>query len=115
MTQREFFNAIANADIADELKAYAVDAIAKLDTKNAKRASKPSKTAIANTPILENILAYLTAEDKTLTSPDIAVALGLTTAKASALCGQLAKEGKVTKSEVKVPKKGKLIGYTIVK
>ena len=51
MTQREFYNAVIATVDNDELKAFATEAIAKLDERNAKRASKESKTQIANKPI----------------------------------------------------------------
>ena len=48
MTQREFYNAVIadtkNADLAN----FAVEALEKLDARNAKRSSKPSKVQIAN-------------------------------------------------------------------
>lgn len=45
MTNREFFNAIINANVNDELTAHATAELAKLDKRNAQRSSKPSKTS----------------------------------------------------------------------
>ena len=39
MTNREFYTAIVNSDLSDEMKAFASEAIEKLDARNAKRSS----------------------------------------------------------------------------
>ena len=106
MTQREFFNAVIaetqNADLAQ----FAVEALEKLDARNAKRSEKPSKTQIANEPIIKAISKMLTSEP-TLAS-DIASALNITTQKASALVKKV--EG-VQVVDVKVKGKGTQKGY----
>ena len=53
MTNRDFYTAISNGMMNDEVKAFAVAAIEKLDARNTARKSKPSKTAEANAPIKE--------------------------------------------------------------
>ena len=40
MTQREFFNAVINNEITDEVITHANEEIAKLDTRNAKKSEK---------------------------------------------------------------------------
>ena len=112
MTNREFFNAIIEITVSDELKNFATEAIAALDRRNALRASKPSKTAIANAPIKEAIIAYLREHGQT-TASTLAIELGITTAKASALATQLKKEGLVTTAYVKVKGKGRVNGYSV--
>lgn len=112
MTTREFLNSIINAEISDEITAQAQDMLTKLDARNAKRASTPSKTAVANEPIKASIVAILGNEPKT--AAEIGAALELTTQKASALLRQLAEDGKVTVTEVKVKGKGKCKGYTVI-
>jgi len=112
MTNREFFTAITESAVSDELKDFAAAAIAKLDKRNTSRASKPSKTAIANAPIKEAIVAYLREHGQT-TASTLATELGITTAKASALATQLKKEGLLVTSDVKVKGKGKVNGYSI--
>lgn len=120
MTSREFFTAIAsNEAVSADLRDYATEQIAKLDAKNAKRSSKPSKTQVANEPIKAAILAYLIEKGKAETAPDIAVALSteeapLTHNKVSPLCRQLVAEGVLEQTEAKVPKKGTLKAYSVV-
>ena len=62
MTNREFYTAIVNGTLNDEVIAHASEAIVKLDERNAKRSSKPSKTQIANEPIIKAIRDILTDE-----------------------------------------------------
>ena len=112
MTYREFYTAIVNGEITEEVVAKATEEIAKLDTRNANRASRPSKVALANEPIKASILEFL-ANGETHIAKEIGEAVGITTAKASSLCGQLAKEEKVVASEVKLPKVGKRVAYTL--
>ena len=117
MTNREFYNAaikVFGADKANKaLVDFAVEAIAKLDKKNFQRSSKPSKTAIANEPIKARILDVLRESKTPLTAATIGATIEQSTSKASALCVQLAKDGKVDVCAVKVKGKGKVNGYTI--
>ena len=106
MTYREFYTAIVNGETSEEITAFAQTAIAKLDSKNANRNSKPSKVAIANEPIKEAILAYV-KENPNSISTDIGKAVNITTQKAATLCRQLTESGKLIGEEVKVPKLGK--------
>ena len=108
MTNREFYTAIVNSNVSDELKTFATDAIAKLDARNAKRASKPSKKSLENEPIKAKILEVLSTEPKV--ASEVAELVGISTQKASALLRQI--EG-LEVSEVKVPKKGKMKGYAL--
>ena len=113
MTNREFFEKIAkNETLAEEIRKHATEAIAKLDKRNADRKEKPSKTALANEPIKASILEYLVGKSEAVASA-IGEALGISTSKASALCGQLVAENKVVASEVKIKGKGKVKGYTL--
>lgn len=109
MTNREFFENIINGTINDEIKAHAEDAIKKMDARNAKRAGKPSKTAVANLPLIEEIKEVLTAEPQTART--IADKLDLSVQKASALLRQIVTNGDAFVEDVKVPKKGTQKGY----
>lgn len=85
MTNREFLNAIMNSNVADELKAHAENEIAKLDARNAKRSSKPSKTQIANEPLIAQIKEMLISAEEPLCSAEIAAGLDLTSNKVASL------------------------------
>ena len=111
MTNREFYNAIANGTMNDEVKAFAEEAIAKMDERNAKRSSKPSKTSIENAPIKESIIEFISNRNEFCIAGAIAEAREISTQKASALCRQLVADGKLIEKEVKVPKQGKRKAY----
>lgn len=113
MTNREFFEEIAkNETLAKEIRNHATEAIAKLDKRNADRQAKPSKTALENAPIKVAILEYLVGKSEEVASV-IAENVGISTSKASALCGQLVAEEKIVATEVKIKGKGKVKGYTL--
>ena len=106
MTNREFYTAIVNSDLSDEMKAFATEAIEKLDARNAKRASTPSKTQKENAPLIEKIASLLTSEPKLAST--LATEMGISTQKASALVKKV--EG-VNVCDVKVKGKGTQKGY----
>ena len=111
MTNREFFTNVSNGIINDEMIEHAKAALNKIDEANEKRKNKPSKTAVANEPILAQITETLSATP--ITASDIAVSCGISTQKASALLRQLVASGVAVQSEVKLPKKGTVKAYAI--
>ena len=106
MTNREFYNAVIANAITEEVISHASDALVKLDERNAKRASKPSKTQIANEPIIKAISEVLTSEP--MLASKIAELCEISTQKASALVKKV--EG-VQSVDVKVKGKGTQKGY----
>lgn len=112
MTTREFLTAVISANVSDEMKEKAQALIDALDKRNDKRKEKPSKTAIANEPLKQSIVDYITANG-TKTAPEVGTALGMTTQKASALCRQLVEDGVLKGGEVKVKGKGSLKAYSV--
>ena len=112
MTNREFYTAIVNSNVSDELKTFATDAIAKLDARNAKRSSKPSKKSLENEPIKESISNLLVDGDARLAS-EIASSLELSVSKVSALCRQMVTDGVLHVEDVKVKGKGTQKSYSI--
>lgn len=114
MKIREFYEEVINAEVADELKDFARDQIAKMDVANEKRRNKPSKTAIANEPIVAAISEYLASANGAKSASEVAEAVGISTQKASALLRKLVGDGVATAEEVKLAKKGKCKVYTYV-
>ena len=112
MTNREFLTAIANMkNISEELKAEATARIEKLDATNEARKNKPSKKAIENAPVMEQIAnEILTSEAQTAST--VAEAAGISIQKANALLRALVAEGRATVTDVKVPKRGVQKAYT---
>ena len=112
MTNREFYNAILNADVAQDIKDFAQGEIAKLDARNDKRKNTQTKAQKENEGIMTSILDHLTKGADVASG--IASALGISTQKASALCKLLVNEGKVAVADVKVKNKGTVKQYTLV-
>ena len=111
MTQREFFNAVITANISADITAFAKERVAHLDTVNSNRKAKGTVTQRENEGIKANILAGV-KYGVTYTASEIGVMVGISTAKASALCRQFVQAGTFTESEVKIKGKGKVKGYT---
>ena len=115
MTKREFYTAVIGGTITDEHVAFAQAELTKMDEalekRKLKNAGGESKKAKENAPVLEAITNALTCEVQL--APDIAAAVGVSTQKASALLRQLVASGVAVQTEVKVPKKGVMKGYTL--
>ena len=120
ITMREMLNAtiallegstpqhdITPADVIAKAKAE----IAKLDATNAKRAEKAAEKAKENLPLKNTIFEFLVANG-TKTTAEVAVGVGESTPKASAMLRQMVDEGRLTSSEVSVKGKGKQKAYT---
>ena len=116
MTNREFFTNITNGVITEAEKEFALAAIAKLDATNEKRKNKTSPKDAAKQAELaalrESIFAALTADFQT--EGDIALAVGITGAKARPQLRKLVEEGRAVSADIKVPKKGACKGYALV-
>ena len=107
MTQREFFNAVINGTVTEEMVVFATESIAKLDARNSKRAEQRVDKHADERVAIANVLAL--AETPMLAS-DIATATGFSTQKVSGLVKRI--EGvKVTK--VKVKGKGEQNAYSL--
>ena len=112
MTNREFFKAVINAEVNEELKNFAQAEINKLDKKNEKRKNTQTKTQKENEGIKNSIVALL-EEKGSMVASVIATELNISTQKASALCKQLVEEKELTVADVKVKNKGTLKQYAI--
>lgn len=121
MTNREFFVAIANdTAISEELRSFAKESIEKLNARNAARAAKPSKAAVANDALAAEMLPKF-AVGSIYTASDLAEMMDFkteagapSTSKATAVVKVLVEMGKVKSEDIKVPKKGKCKGYSLV-
>jgi Fic family protein len=115
MTNREFFTNIANGTITETEKEFALAAIAKLDATNEKRKNKTSpkeaEKQAADAVVREQIAGVLTSDPQT--AADIAVAVGISTQKASAQLRKLVADGVAIATDIKVPKKGTCKGYSL--
>jgi predicted HTH transcriptional regulator len=111
MTKREFYTAIMNGEIDEQVKLFASEELEKMDAANEKRRNTLSKKAQENLPLLQQITdEILTEEPKTAT--DVAAVLEVSVQKASGLLRRLVEEGKATKVDVKIKGKGTQKGYS---
>ena len=123
MTKREFYTAIEeNESLPMEQREMAAALRGKLDETNAKRAAKPSKASIANAPMIDAVVAMLTAEPQTATTllPSMAAAFPvpegekpMTVQKVSHLLVDAVKAGRCHSVDVKIKGKGTQKGYYI--
>ena len=116
MTKRDYFSILreaypATADNYEDVIAFIDHELELLAKKNAAN-KKPTAAQGANEGIKANILAHLATRPSV--ASEIAVAVGVSTQKASALCKLIVNEGKVTVADVKVKNKGTVKQYTLV-
>lgn len=113
MTKREFYTAIINGEIDEQVKLFASEELEKMDAANEKRRNTQSKKAQEkNLPLLQLITdEILTEEPKTAT--DVAAVLEVSVQKASRLLRRLVEDSKAVKVDVKIKGKGKCKGYAL--
>ena len=115
MTRREVYNAVLSGNTSEEVLNWFRAELSKMDSANEKRKTQPSKKEQENQPIKDGIFALL-SEKGSMVASAIGEALGISTSKASALCRQMADDGRLSVAEVKSPKKGggKVKQYTAI-
>ena len=115
MTKREFYTNIANGTITEAEKEMALAEIAKMDATNEARKNKTSPKEAekqeADAKIRESIFALITSDPQT--AADLGAQVGVSTPKATAELRKLVADGRVEKTDIKVPKKGTCKGYFI--
>lgn len=115
MTNREFYTAIINANINDELTAFAEAGLEKLDHTNEIRKVSAAKKALEKeaerAPIREAIVACITDEPKTATTLITEAGVELKPQAIPSLLKALVEDGTLNKVPVKVTGKGKQVGY----
>lgn len=115
MTAREFYEAVMQADVKDELKEFARIALEKLDHTNSlrreKALAKAEEKEAAMAPVREKLMAVMTDEFKTATMLIADAGVEITPHKVPHLLKGLVEDGTVVKGEVKVTGKGKQVGY----
>jgi hypothetical protein len=111
-TNRMALTLVANGNVTDEVKAWALNEIAKLDKKNAKRKAPNGEIKEENKPIAEAILSALA--NGSMLSADLARTIGQTTQKTNGVAGEMFKLGMLDKFKVKVKNKGEQTCYALV-
>lgn len=113
MTYREFYNTVISANISEDSVNFAKEALAKLDSRNEKRKTTPTKSQIENASIKAVIFDTVKGSPKMVASV-IGEKVGISTQKASALCHQMVESGVMSVEDIKVKGKGALKAYSVV-
>ena len=115
MTKKEMCNYIVNGgEITEEVKAWFVEEIEKLDKENEKARERAAKKKAENQPFIDAALEYLDGKEEPVTASELKENVDIfeNVQKASATLRTLEKEGIVESDEVKT-KKGKVKGYKV--
>ena len=112
MTARNFYTLVSNGTVNEEVKAYAAEAIRKMDEANEKKKNTMTPSQKENVVFKQRILDVLEGKDYTIAAT-IAELVELSPNKASALRRQLVADGALVVSEVKNEKKSKVKAYKI--
>lgn len=115
-TERNAWEEVANLENAsEELKAFAVARLTKLNEKNNKRKNSEAAAAVAkreaDAALRETMLSVMEA-GKTYTAAELGALIGEGTMKASSLALDLTKANKVVQSEIRSNGR-KCKGYTL--
>lgn len=112
MTNRDFYTAVINAAINDELTTFATEAIEKLDKTNARKAEKLAEKRAEEAPLYDALVAVLTSEPQTASDLATQVEGIASVQKASSMLRKLVEQGRATSTDVKV-KGRKAKGYFV--
>ena len=121
MTNRDFYNAITNADLtaifedemAKSIKDHAKAALKKLDETNEKRRNSTSKKAEENLPIMEQIVNEVLSFEP-MTASDVGAVVGISHNKATPILKMAVARGLAGVKDIKVAKKGMQKGYFLL-
>lgn len=118
MTEREFYTAVIEANINEDLTVFATKGIEKLDKANEARKVKTAEKAVAKeaekAPIREAIFAVITTgEGKTASDLIAEAGVDIKPQAVPSLLKPLIEDGKVIKTDIKVKGKGSVRGYAL--
>ena len=118
MTEREFYTAVIEANINEDLTVFATKGIEKLDKANEARKVKTAEKAVAKeaekAPIREAIFAVITTgEGKTASDLIAEAGVDIKPQAIPSLLKPLIEDGKVIKTDIKVKGKGSVRGYAL--
>lgn len=114
MTRKEFLNAVITANIDEELNELAAAELKKMEAQQERAANHRRIVASSkNEPLKADFISFI-IKNGAITANDLAARFEISTQKATGIAGSLVKEGRLTKSEVKIPKVGKRVCYEVV-
>lgn len=121
MNAREFYIAITNTEVSDELKAYAATQLDKMDASNARVRAKTAEKKLGRADDVKRVIATLTSEPRTATAIVEALAAEgitefgekpITRQKIATMLRDAIDEGLVVKTQVKGDN-GKVMAYSL--
>lgn len=115
-TNREMFTYIVNGgEVTEDVKAWFVEEIEKLDRKNEKARERAAKKKEEQQPFIDAALEYLDGKEEPVTASEVLenVEIFESVQKASAILRGLVKSGFAESEEIKT-KKGKVKGYKLI-
>jgi len=108
MTTREYFQAVLDAHISDDMDEASRILIGKLDAKNAHRKETPTKEQKEAVVRRGLVLGFLQGHsDEAFTRDQIAAAVGVSPAQVTAACKSLGDD--IIKSEAKIEKSRRVV------
>ena len=110
-TNRMALTLVANGNITEEVKTWAINEIAKLDKKNAKRKTAEGELKDEHKEIAKAITEALA--NGSMLSVDLAKAIGQTPQKTNGVAIRMVNLGMLTSAKVKVKNKGEQTAYTL--
>lgn len=117
MTTREFYQAVIDASINEELTAFAKDGIEKLDhalfLRQVSAVKKAQEKEAERAPIRDAIMAVMTTKPKTATTLIEEAGVEIKPQAIPSLLKSLCEAGTVVKTEVRITGKGKQRGYAL--
>ena len=117
MLKREFYEAVVNGNINDEVIAAAREAIEQLDHSNELRRDATAKKAIAKeaerAPIRQAIVNVLTKEPKTASMLIEEAGVEIKPQAIPSLLKGMVEDGTVAKTKIKIKGKGEQVGYIL--
>lgn len=110
MTNREFFEKVAAANISEEINVFATAALEKMDADNEKRRKRNAEKFAELEPVMEQIMELV--NDDPTTTADIAAHFdNMSTQKISSILRKMVEMGKICQTEVTITGKGKRKAY----
>ena len=111
MTTREYFQAVLDAHLSEDMDNASRELIAKLDARNEKRKTTETKDQKAAKERRQLVLDFLVNhQGEVFTRDAIAAAIGVTDTQVSSACKTLIENDTIAKTTVKVDKARK-VGY----
>ena len=101
MTRKDFYNAVIEANISEDMNNFAEKELTKLAHEAEYRRNTPTKKQRENEDIKAVILTHFITAGGSMTGAEVAESVGITPQKANALLRQLVNEGKLSVEEIK--------------